>query len=187
MEVNKQPIGAESLAIEEKLIDIENAEAASSEDSTERSFVYEEGISDSKIIESAVNGTVSMRNMAVRDIISLAFLGDSVYELFVREHVLLKKICTANRLHKAVVRYVNANAQAKAAKILIDELSETELSILKRGRNHKTKTKAKNVNLKTYKWATGFEALIGFLHVKGEDERLKIIMKRAVEIIEGKE
>ena len=98
--------------------------------------------------------------------LSLAYLGDAVWEQFIRVRVIemLPDANHADYLHKEGVKYVNANAQAYAVKTLIDTgvLSEDEVALVKRARNHKTATKAKNADAITYKWATAFEAYIGF-------------------------
>ena len=75
-----------------------------------------------------------------------------------------------------------ASAQADIIKRLFDELTEEEQKLVKRARNRKTATKAKNADPVTYKWATAFEALIGYLYLAGDDERLEQLMKKAIEI-----
>jgi len=123
------------------------------------------------------------------NVLSLAYMGDAVWEQFIRARV-ITKIPDANHadyLHKEGVRYVNANAQAKAVKVLINEeiLTEEEVTLVKRSRNHKTATKSKNADAITYKWATAFESLLGFLYLDKNTKRLNEIMKKAAEIIEG--
>ena len=120
------------------------------------------------------------------NVLSLAYLGDSVWELFVRERVMesLPNANRADKLHKEGIKYVNAFAQAKAVKFLMDEniLSEKELALVKRARNHRTATKAKNADAVTYKWATAFEALIGFLYLSDKD-RLLMLMVKSVQVL----
>lgn len=122
--------------------------------------------------------------------LSLAYLGDAVWEQFIRVRVIemLPDANHADYLHKEGVKYVNANAQAYAVKTLIDTgvLSEDEVALVKRARNHKTATKAKNADAITYKWATAFEAYIGFLFLKNDTERLNEIMHKSAEIIQEK-
>ena len=121
--------------------------------------------------------------------IELAFLGDAVYEQFVRERLVKQGFAGghADRLHSAAVRYVKAEAQAAIVKALMDQLSEEEQHLVTRARNHKIATKAKNASAADYKWATGFEALIGYLKLSGQDERLQEIMEAAARIVENKE
>lgn len=105
--------------------------------------------------------------------LTLAFIGDTVFDLFVRE----KLICEANRpvrkLHSIAVTQVNAAAQAGFVKLITPHLSETEFSVLKRGRNAHTNHKAKNADESDYHAATGFEALIGYLYLDGQLERIR--------------
>ncbi len=112
----------------------------------------------------------------------LAYMGDAVYEQAVREHVIKTGIYDVNRLHRMSTCYVKASAQADIIKRLFDELTEEEQKLVKRARNRKTATKAKNADPVTYKWATAFEALIGYLYLAGDDERLEQLMKKAIEI-----
>lgn len=109
-------------------------------------------------------------------------MGDAVYEQAVREHVIKTGIYDVNRLHRMSTCYVKASAQADIIKRLFDELTEEEQKLVKRARNRKTATKAKNADPVTYKWATAFEALIGYLYLAGDDERLEQLMKKAIEI-----
>ena len=115
--------------------------------------------------------------------ITLAFLGDAVYELYVRRHV-MDKVKGADLLHRRAVSYVKAPAQAAIVKSLLPQLSETETGVVKRARNHKTATKAKNATAVEYKLATGFEALIGYLYLSGQQERLEEIISESFRIIE---
>lgn len=116
----------------------------------------------------------------------LAFLGDSVYETYVRNHVIGKGQVNADLLHRAAVRFVRADAQAFALKEMMDELSEEEQSLVKRARNKKISTKPKNADPVIYKWATAFEALIGFLYLSENSVRMDEMIHRAIELIEGK-
>jgi ribonuclease-3 family protein len=116
----------------------------------------------------------------------LAFLGDSVYETYVRNHVIGKGQVNADLLHRAAVRFVRADAQAFALKALMDELSEEEQSLVKRARNKKISTKPKNADPVIYKWATAFEALIGFLYLSESHDRMDKVIAEAIEIIESR-
>ena len=104
----------------------------------------------------------------------LAYIGDAVYERYVRLHVFEKGILRPDRLNTAAVRYVRAEAQARAYDRLADMLTEAEASVARRGKNHKI-----------YRKATGFEALIGFLEVSGADARLESIIAETFRIIEN--
>lgn len=115
---------------------------------------------------------------------ALAYMGDAVYEQAVREHIIGKGLYHANNLHGMAIKYVRAQAQAKVIKTMFDELTEAEQNLVKRARNRKYGTKAKNADPVTYKWATAFEALVGYLYLAGETERLQWVMTTAIEIIE---
>ena len=111
--------------------------------------------------------------------LTLAFLGDSVYEMFIRTKILTKGNRKANDLHKIAVGYVKAKAQAQAAHKILDMLSDEELDIYKRGRNTNIHTVPKNADMADYRHATALEALIGYLYIKGEEERLNEILNVA--------
>ena len=122
------------------------------------------------------------------DVLVLAYLGDAIYELAVRNHVIASGgITRADRLHRAGVSYVKAEAQAKALLAMIDaaELTAEEEALARRAHNHKIATKPKNADPVTYKWATAFEALLGFLDLSGRKDRLQYIIQRAIEITEA--
>ncbi|MDD2189762.1 MAG: ribonuclease III domain-containing protein [Eubacteriales bacterium] len=117
----------------------------------------------------------------------LAFLGDSIYETYVRKHVIGKGQMNADLLHRSAVRFVRAEAQAYALKAMLDELTEDELSLVKRARNKKISTKPKNADPIIYKWATAFEALIGFLYLSQNPDRMEDIILRSIAFIEEKQ
>ncbi len=114
---------------------------------------------------------------------NLAFVGDSVYDLYIRKMVISGGIERTDRANRAAVRYVKAPAQAKAIRTMFHELEEDEKDLVKRARNKKTASKAKNADIIDYKWATGMEALVGYLYLSGQEERLTEIMAKAVDII----
>lgn len=118
--------------------------------------------------------------------LTLAFIGDSVYELYVRTRICKIGSMPANKLHRMATLFVKASAQAKSMKAIIERLNEDETAVFRRGRNSKSPTVPKNAVLSEYKIATGFEALIGFLYLKGENERLIEIMDAAYNAIDIK-
>jgi len=129
-----------------------------------------------------------MNNLNPKDIntTALAYIGDAVYEIYARKHVLEAGIPNVDMLHKYAVHFVCAEGQAKALKALMtDFLTEEEVSLAKRARNHKTASKARSAGPVTYKLATAFEALIGYLHLSGQEQRMEEIIAKAFEIIEG--
>ena len=116
--------------------------------------------------------------------IALAFLGDAVYERFIRERILRHGSVGADRMHREAVRYVKEAAQEQSLRALADELTETEADVVRRARNHKITSKPKNADPVTYKMATAFEALLGYLYLDGQEERLQTVMERAARVIE---
>lgn len=113
----------------------------------------------------------------------LAYLGDSVYELYVRRYLIKKGIAKVNELQKEATKCVSAIAQEKLLMKLLDSefLSEEEINIIKRARNHKNNHKPKYASIITYKNATGLEALIGYLDLEGNIKRIDEIMNFILE------
>ena len=111
--------------------------------------------------------------------LSLAFLGDSVYEMFIRTKILSNGNRPTNELHKIAVGYVKAKAQAGAAHKIFDMLTEEETTIYKRGRNTNIHTVPKNADMADYRHATALETLIGYLYLKGDNERLLTLLNVA--------
>lgn len=105
--------------------------------------------------------------------ISLAFLGDAVYEVLVRRHLALKGDRPPEELHRLAVSFVSATAQASAIEKLMPLLTEEELAAFKRGRNAKVSHIPKGASPAKYHAATGFEALFGYLYLKGKSERMR--------------
>lgn len=108
--------------------------------------------------------------------LALAYIGDSVLEVFVRTLLLSKGNRPVHRLHTEASSLVCAKAQSVMAGYIEDKLSEAELSVYKRGRNAKSSTVPKNADLSDYRRGTGFEALIGFLYITGQEERINEIL-----------
>ncbi len=116
---------------------------------------------------------VEARNMSP---VSLAFVGDGVYTLYIRTMVARSSTAKAGALHKLASSYVKAESQAKALLAIEPQLTADEEYIYKRGRNAKTTNTAKNASMIEYKIATGFEALVGYLYLTGKIERLNQIL-----------
>ncbi|ADQ06444.1 ribonuclease III [Caldicellulosiruptor hydrothermalis 108] len=113
-----------------------------------------------------------------------AYIGDAVYELFVRNKVIAENPnLTPYLYYLKTTMYVRASSQAMAIKKLYEELDENERRIVKRGRNAKTKTIPKNAKLSDYKYATALEALIGYLYLENNNERLNYILSQVYQII----
>lgn len=103
--------------------------------------------------------------------LTLAYMGDAIYEIIIRTVVVEGSNGTVNILHRRSSSLVNAAAQAEIMSAIQEELSEEELSIYRRGRNAKSHTSAKNASIHDYRIATGFEALMGWLYLRGEMDR----------------
>lgn len=119
---------------------------------------------------------------------ALAYLGDATYEVAVRRHLLEQGQTRPNDLHRLATNYVSASAQAYLIEQMEDEnfLNEEEYSYFKRGRNSQTYTKAKNADHATYSRATGFEALIGYLDLTEQVERLQEVLTWCLKTIDQK-
>lgn len=117
-------------------------------------------------------------NIDTINIIVLAYLGDSIYELYVRESLIKKGIQKVEELQKSATKYVSAKGQANILNYLIDNnlLTKEELDVVKRGRNNKRSNHPKNTDIITYKMSTGFEALIGYLYLSNKKDRLNEIL-----------
>lgn len=117
--------------------------------------------------------------------LAFAFIGDAVWELRVREHVLRKGIRRPNELHRAATRYVRARSQAYLADVLGPLLSEDERGFLRRGRNAKPGHARKSADVLDYRHSTGFETLIGYLYTSGQRDRLDELCKRALAAVDN--
>ena len=115
------------------------------------------------------------RDAALLNPLQLAYMGDSVWEMMVRSRLIFQRL-NVHHMHMECVRSVNASAQARYMKLILPFLSETEVSIAHRGRNtHARHPSPKNQTPVDYAEATGFEALLGYLYLTGNDDRLKEI------------
>lgn len=113
------------------------------------------------------------------NVITLAYLGDAIYEVYIREKMIKEAPLKVEQLQHKAINYVSAKAQAKILSNLIDSnaLTEEELDVVKRGRNYKRSSHPKNTDIITYKLSTGFEALIGYLYLSGKKARLREILE----------
>ena len=113
----------------------------------------------------------------------LAYVGDAVYEIMIRTKTVNGGNTQVNKLHKQSSNLVKAETQAKMIAALKEELTEEELAVYKRGRNAKSATMAKNASMKDYRMATGFEALVGYLYLSEQFERMALLVSRGLEKI----
>lgn len=111
----------------------------------------------------------------------LAFVGDAIYEVFIRSYLVdANRDMSVHKLHVKAISYVKAQAQSNIIRKMESLLSEEELNIFKRGRNSKSGTVPKNADLQEYRAATGFEALLGFLYLTEQNERLNELLNYVV-------
>ena len=112
------------------------------------------------------------------NVITLAYLGDAVYEVYVREYLIKKGIAKVEELQKKAINFVSAKSQSKILDYLISNniLNDGEIDIVKRGRNYKRDSHPKNTDIITYKMSTGFETLIGYLYLNNKIDRINEII-----------
>ena len=132
-----------------------------------------------KNIFRSINRELSEEDIVMLSPLQLAYIGDAVYELLVRTY-LLKQKTPVKKLHNANISYVKAEAQASIVHKLEDSLREKEKRIVKKGRNAKSKTVPRNAKLIDYKYATGFEALFGYLYLTEQDERIDELFEKII-------
>ena len=117
---------------------------------------------------------------------SLAYIGDAIYELKIREYLLEKGYQDVNKLHKYAVKFTSGESQALIIDYLVKNnyLSDEEINYFKRGRNSGHSKNRRSISVISYKKATGFEAMIGYLYLSKQDNRLIELMKLIIEIVE---
>lgn len=108
----------------------------------------------------------------------LAYIGDSIYETYIREYLISKGICKVKELQSESIKYVSATSQAHFLKLMLDNnfLTEEEIKIVMNARNHKNNHKPKHTDIITYKYATALEALIGYLYFNKKVDRIEEII-----------
>ncbi|SEO77007.1 ribonuclease-3 family protein [Amphibacillus marinus] len=118
--------------------------------------------------------------------LALAYMGDALYEVFVRDYLICSGKAKVNQLHKAAIQFVSAKAQAKVLRHWLEQtyFNEEELAVIKRGRNAKSGSIPKNTDVITYRYSTAFEALLGFHYFLGQADRLNELMQQAVDYSE---
>lgn len=110
-----------------------------------------------------------------------AYVGDAVYELYIRENLVNTSKAKPHKLHIESIKYVKAAAQARILKFIEEELTEEEKQIVKRARNTKSHHLPKNAEVNEYMYSTAFEGLIGYLYLTKKEERLQEILKKCIE------
>lgn len=167
-----------------------NAQAGLSEaglsekDAEESASGQEAGRDCAESFRETISATFPGKAQDVRSYsgLSLAYIGDVVYDLVIRTVVLSRGNRPVNDLHRMTVRYVSANAQSKMVQALMESFTEEETAVYKRGRNSKPHTTARNASVADYLKATGFEAVIGYLYLTNQTERMLELIKRGIEL-----
>lgn len=136
---------------------------------------------------SDLNEISDFKSLTQINPLQLAYIGDAIYEVYIRNYLIKNTELNVNKLHKEAIKYVKADAQSDIINFLKDFLKEEEWKIVKRGRNQKSKTSPKNTDISNYRYATGFEALIGYLFLKRDYIRLNNIIEKSVIFINERE
>ncbi|WP_374099742.1 Mini-ribonuclease 3 [Sediminibacillus dalangtanensis] len=118
--------------------------------------------------------------------LNLAYMGDAVYEIYVRHHLIRKGNVKPDQLHRSAVAFVSAKSQARVITDWLEKerLSMEEEGVVRRGRNAKSGTVPKNTDVQTYRYSTAFEALLGYLYLGGNIERLEQLVAEAIAFVE---
>lgn len=135
------------------------------------------------LLNSAKDFDISRNIIAEYSPLSLAFIGDAVFEVYVRTYVLSKGNMPPYKLHIEASNFVKAKSQAVIMHQISEKLTEEELEIARRGRNAKSGTIPKNADITDYKNATGLESLFGYLYLAGNVDRLKVLFEESIKII----
>jgi ribonuclease-3 family protein len=126
-----------------------------------------------------INSETGQRNLSP---LVLAYIGDACYELYIRNKVVGENPrLPPEKLHRITVGYVRASSQSDIIHGIWEELEESEKTVVKRGRNAKSGTSPKNADIVQYRYATGFETLVGYLYLKGSLKRLMYILEKSYE------
>lgn len=139
-------------------------------------------------IASYLKEQFQMKDVDIRTYspLTLAYIGDGIYDLVIRSLVVAKGNTKAGELHKRTSQLVKAHTQAELMEVLLPLLTEEEAEVYRRGRNAKSPTMAKNATMSDYRKATGFEALMGWLYLRDDFERLVELVKAGTEKMELK-
>ena len=134
-------------------------------------------------MEEGIRNTFPGKRQDIRTYspLTLAYVGDGVYDLIIRTVVVERANRPANELHRITVKYVSANAQSKIVQALMEDLTEEEQAVYRRGKNSKPHTTAKNASVADYMKATGFEAVIGYLYLTDQMPRILELVKMGIE------
>ena len=127
-------------------------------------------------MEELIERKKDIKDVKMMSPLTWAYIGDCVYELYVRQELINKTNLKPHKLHIEAINYVKASKQAKILKGIMDKLTEEEQDVVRRGRNSENHHLPKNASVEDYMYSTAFEALIGYLYLSRQDERLKEIL-----------
>ncbi len=127
-------------------------------------------------IKSSTGRSFDVAQVRMMNPLVLAYIGDTVYDLFVRTYLIHTYDVSVHQLHKKSVNFVKAGSQSETLHNIEELLTEDEKYIVRRGRNAKSGTIPKNADVTEYRWATGFESLLGYLYLTGQEKRLVEVM-----------
>ena len=130
-----------------------------------------------------IKNNEKLANLLKTNLLPLAFIGDSVHTLFIREHCLNNPNYKMENYHIQASKYCKASSQAKALSLLMGKLTDQEKEIVRRGRNAKSKHQAKNASSADYTHATAFEILIGYLYLSKNEKRLNEILNLSISLL----
>ena len=131
-------------------------------------------------MEEFINIEKAITDIRLMNPLTWAYIGDNVYELFIRTYLINTTNLKPHKLHIEAIKYVKASAQANILKNIYEDLTEEEKEIVRRGRNAENHHVPKNSNVQEYMYATAFEALIGYLYLTKQNKRLKEILNKIV-------
>ncbi len=131
-------------------------------------------------MEEFINIEKDITDIRLMNPLTWAYIGDNVYELFIRTYLINTTNLKPHKLHIEAIKYVKASAQANILKNIYEDLTEEEKEIVRRGRNAENHHVPKNSNVQEYMYATAFEALIGYLYLTKQNKRLKEILNKIV-------
>ncbi|MDD4691629.1 Mini-ribonuclease 3 [Eubacterium aggregans] len=139
---------------------------------------------EKSVIANFLDRTYTEAEARAMNPLTLAYIGDGVFSDYIRKYLVAQGMANVNHLTKASIRYVKADAQARMVHTLMDQLTEGEQSIVRRGRNTRS-TPPKNADKMDYRYATGLEALVGYLELTGNQRRLRELMVTGLEYLEN--
>lgn len=138
--------------------------------------------SEIKDLLGKTGGMTNTKDLRGANPLALAYIGDTVHDLFIRTYLIEHTDCSVHMLHTKAIKFVRCHEQSEMVLTLLGELTEKEEAVFRRGRNAKSGTVPKNADVSDYHNATGFEAVLGYLYLNGETDRLLELLNKCLEI-----